>query len=451
MTIKTHVLHQKKHVKEKFYKLFHTLINVKKKERERKGNMSYATSLLMAYPPPYGPSTLLSDDLVHRSSLGAYYQPSVRYSRLLAYNQLGLDPTSAYSNFPSINYRISSITNWQTDTSLYNVREYSESLTTTSNTASSIPRSIDENNFNEITNIFPNYQQNYNRLLNNIDRSPHLTTIWSPTRSKILKNDEKPTPTHRSLPELSATIEQKKLRIEELKKDTTPIPSPPPPSPLPPVSTKQESNLQTSPTLVEIEKKRSSVDIQAWLTENKEEKPAEQAWTIKIDQLHTVKAQREKEKAKILRALPSITKKVDNKPRITSFQRRDESYFDSLFDGNYYRKTSTNQQSSNSSYSQNKSTGNSFSKFSKNKTYIYHIYLYLEKPKTTILSKYVSPRKIPSYELPTNTTTSWKKPAPKQVRNKFCSHSFIFLFLESESFSYSTRREYSFKYRRTIS
>lgn len=398
----------------------------KKRERKKKGNMSYATSLLMAYPPPYGPSTLLSDDLVQRSSLGAYYEPSVRYSRLrsddLAYNQLGLGPTnyrsSAYSNFPSTNYRISSITNWQTDTSLYNVREYSESLTTKSNTntASSIPRSIDENNFNEITNIFPNYQQNYNRLLNNVDRSPHLTTIWSPTRPRILKNDEKPTPTHRSLPELSATIEQKKSPIEELKKDTTPIPSPPPPSPLPPLSTKQENNLQTSPTLVEIEKKRSSVDIHAWLTENKAEKPPEQAWTIKIDQLHTVQAQREKEKAKISRALPSITKKVDNKPRITSFQRRDESYFDSLFDGNYYRKTSTNQQSSNSSYSQNKSTGNSFSKFSKNKTYIYHIYLYLEKPKTTILSKYVSPRKIPPYELPTNTTTSWKKPAPKQVR-----------------------------------
>jgi hypothetical protein len=385
----------------------------KKRERKKKGNMSYATSLLMAYPPPYGPSTLLSDDLVQRSSLGAYYEPSVRYSRLrsddLAYNQLGLGPT---------NYRISSITNWQTDTSLYNVREYSESLTTKSNTntASSIPRSIDENNFNEITNIFPNYQQNYNRLLNNVDRSPHLTTIWSPTRPRILKNDEKPTPTHRSLPELSATIEQKKSPIEELKKDTTPIPSPPPPSPLPPLSTKQENNLQTSPTLVEIEKKRSSVDIHAWLTENKAEKPPEQAWTIKIDQLHTVQAQREKEKAKLSRALPSITKKVDNKPRITSFQRRDESYFDSLFDGNYYRKTSTNQQSSNSSYSQNKSTGNSFSKFSKNKTYIYHIYLYLEKPKTTILSKYVSPRKIPPYELPTNTTTSWKKPAPKQVR-----------------------------------
>ena len=74
--------------------------------------MSYATSLLMAYPPPYGPSTLLSDDLVQRSSRGPFYESSVPYtssnrlySDSLTYNPIGLGSTSyqpsAYSQYPS--------------------------------------------------------------------------------------------------------------------------------------------------------------------------------------------------------------------------------------------------------------------------------------------------------------------------------------------------------------
>lgn len=328
--------------------------------------MSYATSLLMAYPPPYGPSTLLSDDLVHRSSLGAYYEPNLPYrsgSRLLSDEfTLGRNPTT-YHTLSYPDYRTSSITNWQRDipaqtsyTSLNNVREYSESLGTTSNTntASSMARSIDENNYNGPTNIFPNYQQSYNRLLNEKDRSAQLTKIWSPTRA----NENKLPSAHRSIPKVSSTIEQKKSPIQELKDDTTPIPSLPPP----PILTKQENN----PTLIEPE--QPSVDIETWLNESKietskAEKSDEQVWPNKIDQLHTKQAQREKEKAKLSRALPNLTNKIDNKPRITSFQRKNDSYFDSLFDGNYFRKTSTNQQNYSLSYRRDPSTTNSFSKF----------------------------------------------------------------------------------------
>ncbi len=340
----------------------------------------------MAYPPPYGPSTLLSDDLVQRSALGAYYEPPVPYtggSRLfgnnLAYNDIGLGPSSYRS---STNYQTPSITNWQIDipqpisyAPINNISEYSESLGTTSNrnTASSIARSIEENKFRGTTNIFPDYQPSYNRLSTNVDRSSHLTTIWSPTRPKIPINDEKPTSTYRSLPELSSTIVQKQTLMEELKKDTTPVPAPSLPPP-PPILTKQEGNLPKETTSVENEKQQPSVDVRESLSEGRDEsmhdqKVAEQAWTNKIDQLHTMQAQREKEKAKALRALPNLTKKVDHKPRTESYDRRNESYFDSLFDGNYYRKTSTNQQSLNSSYQQslssrNKSTTNSYSTFS---------------------------------------------------------------------------------------
>jgi len=375
--------------------------------------MSYATSLLMAYPPPYGPSTLLSDDLVQQSSLRAFYEPPVPYTsgnRLFSdnftYNPIGLDPisyrSSTYQNFPSTNYRTPLITNWQADipgqtsyASINNVREYSESLDTASstNTASSLAHSIDENNINGTMNMFPNYQQNYNRVLNDVNRSPHLTTIWSPTRPKITTNDEKPALTHRSVPELSATIGRKKSLTEELKKDTTPIPSTPPPPPPPPVLTNQENNLQRNPTLLEIERQPPSLDIQAGLSESKpqlpnNEKPAEEVWTDKIDQLHTTQAQREKEKekAKSSRALPNIKKTVDNKPkvndnktRITSFQRRNDSYFDILFDGNYLRKTSNNQQNSNVSYQQNKSTTNLFSKFSKTNYTISYLFIQINQ------------------------------------------------------------------------
>ena len=61
--------------------------------------------------------------------------------------------------------------------SLNDITEYSDSLGTASNTntASSIARSINDNNMNGPMNMFPNHQQNYNQLLNDVNNnSQHL-------------------------------------------------------------------------------------------------------------------------------------------------------------------------------------------------------------------------------------------------------------------------------------
>jgi hypothetical protein len=401
LAIQTHVEKKKKKTS---LKLFQILTDDVKEEK--KGIMSYATSLIMAYPPPYGPSTLLSDDLVQRSTHGSFYEPSVPYmssnrlySDSLTHNPVNHGPTSyqpsIYSQYPSTNYRTSSIPDWHRDIppqnpygTINDMREYSDSLGTTSNTgtASSLAHSINDNNQKQNSmNVFHNYQQSYNRLLNDADRSPHRTTMRSPSRHRIPINDEKPASTHRSLPGPPAPIVQKQSPIQEPRRDQTPVPSPSPPSsppPAPPLMlTKQESNLQRNPTVVEIEKQPPAVDVETWLDETKDETPeedksAEQAWTVKIDQLHTIQAQREKEKAKPSRALPSISKKNENKPitnksstandnkiRETSFQMRNNSYFDSLFDGNFFRKSSTNQQGLNSSYQRSLPPRNPSSKF----------------------------------------------------------------------------------------
>jgi hypothetical protein len=351
--------------------------------------MSYATSLQMAYPPPYGPSTLLSDDLVHRTSVVPYYAPSSlphrTGSHLLSddfiYNPIGLAPLSYRS---TTHPPLSTITDWQRDipahtsyASINNVREYSTSIGTTSNTntASSVAHSVHENNLNISKHKLPIHQQNNNRLPNDTDRQPPLTTIWSSRQPKRSTQDEESTVTYRSMPELSAKKHQPKSPVEEIKKDPTP---PPPPPPAPPVLTKQESDTP----ITEPEKQQeqpSTIDTHAWLTESRKVSPvneqaAEYSWANKIDQLHTTQAQREKEKAKALRVLPNLPKKVVQKPVVINekkgsgspYQRRNASYFDSLFDGNYYRKTSTNQQNSNLSLSPpNKPTTNSPSKSSK--------------------------------------------------------------------------------------
>ncbi|CAF3173901.1 unnamed protein product [Rotaria sp. Silwood2] len=354
--------------------------------------MSYATNLLTAYPPSYDRSTLVSDDLVQNSSFGTFYEPSIPYingSRLhsddLTFNQLDLGPTSyrssIYSHFPATSYRTSSITDWRRDVqpqntynSLNNIREYSESLGTASNTttASSVAHSINDNNLNGSMNIYPNYQQNYNRLYNDVDRNPHVTTMWNPVQPKIQTNDEKPTSTYRSLPNLSATILQKTSLTEISTKDKTPIPSP--------LSTltKQENNIQTNSTSIENEKQQSSIDTQISSNEKKDEtsmdeKLGQQDWTIKIDKLHTMKAQREKEKAKSSRALPSISKKIDNQPIIN-------------------KSTTAND---------NKAREVSFQMRS-------------DQPKTTIYPKHVPPRKASQYEPPNIANNSTKKQLPKQ-------------------------------------
>ncbi|CAF1054651.1 unnamed protein product [Rotaria sordida] len=407
--------------------------------------MSYATNLLTAYPPSYDLSTLMSDDLVQRSSFGTFYEsssiPYTSGNRLpsddFTHNQLDLGPTtyrsSIYSQFPSANYRTPSITDWRQNvrssqnpyTSFNNIKEYSDSLGTSSNTTTTVSsgtHSINDNNINGSRNIYSNYQQNYNRLFNDVDRNPHMTTIWSPIRPTIQINNEKSTlSTHHSHPELSTTIVRKTSPIEiSQKKDKTPVQSPL-------TLTKQENNIQTNSISNKIEKQQASIDIQTSSNEKKDEtstneKHDQQDWTIKIDKLHTMQAQREKEKAKSLRALPNTSKKTDNQPiinksittatandnrvREASFQMRNGSYFDSLFDGNFFRKSSiTNQQYTNSSPQRsstmrNQPNSNSF-----------------HQPKTTIYPKHILTKKIPQYEPPNIINNSKKKQLSKQNQN----------------------------------
>ena len=324
--------------------------------------MSYATSLLMAYPPPYGPSTLLSDDLVQRSSFPAYYEPpSYRsHSRLLSdnfiYNSNTFAPMSyrslTHSNFPTI-------TDWQQEIPAYpstnNVREYSDSLGTASNTntASSMAQPIEDN-------IFPNYQSGYQLFSTELDRSSHLSKTGTPTRSKLSAHDDQPiTTTFRSLPDLSTThhhhqYQSKRSPFEGSAKDVLPT------------SRKEENHFPREATLLDIER-QPLVDTQHRSHESKKDSASEKnhtteqtAWNDKIDQLHTTQAQREKEKIKASRALPVAPKKTEhktsptheNRSRMPSYEHRSETYFDSIFDGNFYRKSSTNQQKFVTSYHQ---------------------------------------------------------------------------------------------------
>jgi hypothetical protein len=361
--------------------------------------MSYATSLLAAYPSSYGPSTLLSDDLVGRSPFDNLYPSSVPYmssGRLLsddiAFNQITHD-TSTYrpplysisnstSVYPTNNYQ----TNWHKPMpsndsfALSNdITEYSDSLATASNTntASSVARSINGYTMSGPMNMFSNHQQNYNPIVNDFNNNnSQQQSMWnSPqTKKKGQTNDVKPKSTLKQQPQSTKTRTQPSTVAQKkpVDDDLTPVQSPRAPL------TKQQNG-----TINQIEKQPSSVDIQAWLNDTKKDSPiddaaAEQAWSVKIGQLHMTQAQREKEKAKSSRALPNPPKKVDNKPigsktkpindtksRDPNYQIQQDSYFDSLFDGDYFR----NDYAGNSSYHQPLSTkpklsNNSLSKLS---------------------------------------------------------------------------------------
>jgi hypothetical protein len=269
--------------------------------------------------------------------------PTTTYSKPLATNQRKFPPNDSFA-------------------SLNDITEYSDSLATASNTntASSMARSIDGP-----MNMF----SNYNPLLNNDDDlNPPVQSIWSVPKAKpkVQAHEIKGKSTTRTNP---PTISQKKSPRDELDNDITPVQSPKQQNPLPKTTANTEMNKQSP-----------AIDIQAWVNDTEkaspiDEKAAEQAWSVKIGQLHQVQAQREKDKAKSSRALPIPPKKVDAKSKPTidpksrdpNYQVNSESYFDSLFDGDYFRKPNSNDYSVTSSLLQstskkNKFTTNSFGK-----------------------------------------------------------------------------------------
>ncbi|CAF5143517.1 unnamed protein product, partial [Rotaria magnacalcarata] len=174
--------------------------------------MSYATSLLAAYPSSYGTSTLFSDNLVQRSSFDNIYHPPVGgyggtdrlLSDDLAFSQINHNQTTYHpplysisnstSVFPTKNYENSPVGSYlhqplpsnDSYALLNDIREYSESLVTASNTntASSIARSLHENKANVPFNKFPNQQPNYTRTLNDGHGNQPMKSVWSSTKTK---------------------------------------------------------------------------------------------------------------------------------------------------------------------------------------------------------------------------------------------------------------------------
>lgn len=379
--------------------------------------MSYATSLLAAYPSTYGPSTLLSDNLIRRPSFGDLYSPSVPYQsddRLLsddlAFNTINHGQTTyrtplytlpdSNSIFPATKYKNTTVPNHrklfpshESHDSLNDITEYSESLATASNTntASSVARSINDNN-NTLgqMSMFSLPAHNYTQEADNNDSNPQYKSTWSSNqqRKKVQPDENHPKPTFKQFKQQTIRAQpppgqHKGQLVDKLNEDITPVQSPH--APAGPTKKPNNNHLQRNATIAQIEKQPASIDVQAWVDEaSKEplldEKSAEQVWSVKIGQLHMVQAQREKDKAKSSRALPAPPKKVDNKPIVSKtkpsnndtksleqpHQNQHESYFDSLFDGDFFRKPSTNNYSIDSSFKNSKATksrlGNSLSK-----------------------------------------------------------------------------------------
>jgi hypothetical protein len=363
--------------------LFVSLIDTGKKEV-----MSYAASLLATYPSAYGPTNLLSDDLVQRTAYDNIYPPAVPYlssGRLLsddlAFNQINYDSktyrpslyplSNSQSVYPTTKYQKLLTSNQSlyppndSLASLNDITEYSDSLATASNTntASSMARSIDAPiNMFSIQNRLPS---------NDDDVGPPGKSVWNSPKPKPKpkgqSNQIKGQSIIRTQP---STVSQKKPSGDELENDITPVPSP-----------KQQNPLQRNATIVEITKPPQAIDIQAWVNDTEkvspvDEKAAEQAWSVKIGHLHEVQAKREKDKAKSSRTLPIPPKKVDTKPVNSktkpptdpTYQPTNDSYFDSLFDGDYFRKQTSNNYSLNSSLPQSTSkkpkfAANSFGKY----------------------------------------------------------------------------------------
>lgn len=357
--------------------------------------MSYAESLLATYPSSYGASNLLSDDLVQRTNYDNIYPSSVPYmssGRLLsddlAFNQLNYDskpyrpslyplpdsttvyPKPKYPKQVATNQRKVAPPPHDSYVSLNDITEYSDSLATASNTntASSVARS-----FNGPMNMLPNQ----NRVPSYDNDTPPIQSTWNPPKPKPKPkgptNNIKGKSTTNSKP---STVAQKKPPVKEFDEDATPVPSPRP-----------QGQAAKKPAVDEYDRQSPAIDIQAWVNETEKSSPvdeaaAEQAWTMKIDQLHHAQAQREKEKTKSSRALPLPPKKVDSKPvtsksksiadsksRDTTHQAGSDSYFDSLFDGDYFRPLpgSTNDYAMNHSFQQtpgkkSKPTATSFGK-----------------------------------------------------------------------------------------
>ena len=251
--------------------------------------MNYDSNFLTNYSTSYGSSKLFSDDLVGGSSFQTYYSSSVPYSnsnRLfsdeLVTNPLGLT-TVGYrsSRYSPVNNESLFLSNFSTN----DVQEQIEPLPTFSNTNYGTHQTLFEEEYQPRARITP--LNHYQPVVTDRTEAP-------------------------------------------LDKYRSPSPSPPPPPPPPPVTIKTQKKPVSSPKVQTTRKiEKSTVDTHTWMTEKQDqskidEKPTQSLPTIKKPTTHE-----------------KIVKGKDDKAYQIAFHMRHDSYFDSLFQGNFVAKPST--------------------------------------------------------------------------------------------------------------
>lgn len=275
------------------------------------------------------------------------------------------------------------------------ITEYSESMGTASNTntASTIARTVEDyktNGFGKKPFKQPQ-NPNPNPTWNPYPGHSQPPQTWNApggnnNKKKTQVMEEKPAPKYRAVPKGPPPSQQpptisKKPVPDRYDDDSTPVPSSHPPI----VAPRVDNRVQRNPTIAAIEKQPPSIDIEAWLTDSKKDPTtddtmAEQAWSEKINQLQMAQIQREKDKMKQARAVPATANRFEVKPpgnktkvptnskaHENSERIRRETYFDSMFDGDYFRKPLSQNHSVYSSTQRpapkrNKLLSNSFSK-----------------------------------------------------------------------------------------
>ncbi|CAF0743164.1 unnamed protein product [Didymodactylos carnosus] len=461
--------------------------------------MSY-TSGLLSYPYP----SLLTDDL--STPLG-FYESSLPYRFLsnnstnVSLNQdLSYKPIGGYQSYRTTNYASLSSplatyrsphwsvlhSNQNSFSSLNDFSEYSESLATASNTASSVARSIingpslltttyqqpnrtvfeqtflgslwedkrDHLNLNEPTaetHILPNTQNSKIHPIEHI-RSP--TRTIKPADTKVLQNNEvfhsvqsnhiESHPPHTKDPFNTSQLpgspghEHNKIpKQHQLDRNQTITDLP---NPMETVEAwlsgsqlkNDKDNDDDDDKVVKKNEKLSQKNrddtpkndnnqvkhvnkgkiIDGKIGSEETNQNPEHVWSIKTDQLHTIHANREKNKSKSLNRQPVLPPQKTSTNQVVksnstnntarendvAFNMRNDSYFDSLFDGVFYRKNSLLNRSKLA-----QPTSNSYNK--------------ITVPKNVVKQTTQKQPRTEKYEPPSskrinhalNTTSSWRK------------------------------------------
>jgi hypothetical protein len=319
--------------------------------------MSYAASLLNTYP-----SILLSDAYVHGTALDTIYpsgMPPIRSDHWMndtlelnyaaelptVDHSIGYMPSyvHAYDWTSRYNSEYPLDATWPSplpkqDSFLFNndITEYSESMTTASNTASSVARTIDDQRISGTMNKIAQHVS--------MDSNPMYTA--SNVRIKPQTSDRSGS----KLSNAQSASKGNKVKINQLTRTDRSMES----------SNTDRNHIdlsQVGQTKTNNHGQPStSIDIHAWLSDSQQDLTfdnlsAEQAWSSKVQQLQIVQAQRDKGKKKYVRSMTDRGKSIEQnvsskKPGKTPVpsqvnehraQQRHVTYLDSLLEGNHTR------------------------------------------------------------------------------------------------------------------